>query len=136
MTNEYIFFSRELCDRFVAFVAGHGIAGSVRPDEIDGFVVALPDALPDAADAAIEEEYDRLMDEQRAQIDAAEDDDARDLMGVSVTLPDGRPCVVRLPAEYARRLVAQFSIEEIRELVSHIATSVAAPSTTPLCRAA
>lgn len=137
MMAEYIFFSEGLCERFVTFVSSHGIASSVRPDEIDGFVIALPDGLPDATDEAIEAEYDRLMDEQRAQIEAAEDDeddDARDLMGISIVLPDGQPCVVRLPADYARRLVAQFSIEEIRELVSHIATSVATPNTAPLCR--
>lgn len=136
MMAEYIFFSEELCERFVKFVSSCGIDSSVRPDEIDGFVIALPDALADAADAAIEAEYDRLMDEQRAQIEAAEDGDAPDLMGISIVLPDGQPCVVRLPAEYARRLVAEFSIEEIRELVSHIATSVATPNTTPLCRTA
>lgn len=133
---EYIFFSEALCERFVKFAASYGIAGCVRPDEIDGFVIALPDGLPEAADEAIEDEYDRLMDEQRAQIEAADDGDARDLMGISIVLPDGQPCVVRLPADYARRLVAQFSIEEIRELVSHIATSVATPNTAPLCRTA
>lgn len=134
MMAEYIFFSEELCERFVKFVSSRGIDSSVRPDEIDGFVIALPDGLADAADAAIEAEYDRLMDEQRAQIEAAEDGDAHDRMGISIRLPDGQPCVVRLPAEYARRLVAEFSIEEIRELVSHIATSVATPNTTPLYR--
>lgn len=136
MMAEYIFFSEDLCERFVKFAARHGVAGSVRPDEIDGFVIALPDGLPDAVDAAIEAEYDRLMDEQRACIEAADDGDARDLMGISIVLPDGQPCVVRLRAEYARRLVAQFSIEEIRALVSHIAASVATPSTAPLCRTA
>lgn len=132
--NGYIFFDAALSERFLAFAANQGVAGRVRPDPMEGFVVELPDDLADDIEAAIEAEYDALMDEQRDLVEAAEGDEARDLMGVSVTLPDGRLCVVRLPASHARRLVEHFSIGEIQELVSAIAQGVLHPVDGPLCR--
>lgn len=136
MTNEYIFFDIGLRDRFVAFLAARDIAAAVSEDEIAGYVVAVADDLDDAADAAIEAEYDALMDEQRELVDADDAEGARDLLGVNVTLADGRPCVVRLPAAIARRLFEHFAADEIHELVAAVAQSVANPVDGPLCRTA
>lgn len=134
MSSEYIFFDCALRDRFLAFVAGLGLVGETRADAMEGYVVALPDDLTDAVADSVEAEYDLLMDEQRDLIDAAGDGDERDLMGVDVELPDGSPCMVRLPAPLARRLFEHFDAEEIHGLVSAIAAAVAQPSAAPLCR--
>jgi hypothetical protein len=134
LANEYIFFDAALRDRFTSFVAGLGIACGARPDAIAGFVVDLPDDLADALEAAIEAEYDALMDEQRELVEALEGDEARDLMGVDITLADGRTLTVRLPAQQARRLFEHFSSEEIHALVSAIADSVLDPIDGPICR--
>jgi hypothetical protein len=83
---------------------------------------------------AVEAEYDALMDQQREMADAADGAGARDLMGVTVALPNGNPCVVRLPAAMGRRLVEHFTFEEIHELVSIIAIGVANPTSGPICR--
>lgn len=136
MVNEYIFFAADLRDRFVAFAAAQGVAGTWRTDGMEGFVVALPDDLADAVEDAIEDEYDRLMDQQRERIEAEEGSAGRDLMGVAVTLPDGRPCTVRLPAAVARRLFEHFDAAEIQALVDAIAQSVANPMDGPICRGA
>ncbi|MGE5466582.1 MAG: hypothetical protein ACM3Y9_04075 [Ignavibacteria bacterium] len=134
MATEYIFFDAALRDRFVAFAATHGIQSQVRSDPIADHVVVLPDHLDDEVADALEAEYEILMDEQMALTNASDDDDARDLMGVGVTLPDGTACTVRLPAALARRLFDAFSPEEIHEVVEAIAASVANPVDGPICR--
>lgn len=134
MTNDYIFFDSGLCDRFLRFVIARGIQGEMRADNMDGFVVSIPADLADDIEDALEQEYESLMDEQRELVDAAESDTTHSLMGVGARLPDGREISVRIPAAYARRLYAQFSLEEIRELVSAIAADVVNPSEGPLCR--
>lgn len=134
MATEYIFFDAALCERFIRYAAAQGLAGSMRADPMDGYVAALPDDLADAVEAACEAEYEALMDEQRAEVEAEEGGQARDLMGVSVALPDGTPCVVRLPAGMARRLFEHFAADEIHALVAAIALSVADPQTGPICR--
>jgi len=134
MANEYIFFDAALRDRFVGFVAGHGIPTQSRPDAMEGFVVALADDLTDELEDALEAEYATLMAEQVDLVEAAEGDMARALMAVAITLPDGQPGVVRIPARYARRLFEHFSADEVHELVGAIAQAVANPVTGPLCR--
>ena len=134
MNNEYIFFDEALRERFRGFIARHGLASQFRPDPVGGVVVETPVGLPDDLQEAIEAEYDALMDLQRDLLDALEDENARDLMGVTVSLPDGQSCVVRLPPVYGRRLVEHFTVEEIHDLVSAIAQNVANPVTGPLCR--
>jgi hypothetical protein len=113
-------------------VAEHRIQADTRPDLLEGFLVILPDLLPDAIEEAIEEEYQRLMDEQQRLVEAADDED-HTLMGVDITLPDGSPCVVALPPEFARRLYDHFSGDELRMLVTEIAESVLDPQTGPIC---
>jgi hypothetical protein len=136
MANEYIFFDAALSDRFVSFAAAHGIPSEVQADTIEGFVVALADDLADDLEEAIEAEYLTLMEEQRDLVEAADGENSRALMAVAVTLPDGQPGVVRIPARYARRLFAHFSTEEVHELVGAIAQGLANPVAGPLCRKA
>lgn len=132
--NEYILFDARLCDRFLDFIAARGLAGEVRPDPIEGFVVALSADLADDVEEAIEDEYTALMAEQVSLIEAAGEDSGRTLMRVAATLADGSPRVVQLPAAYARRLFEHFSVEEIHELVSAIVQSAMNPVEGPMCR--
>jgi hypothetical protein len=131
--NEYILFDVALCQRFLAFLAGHGVPGEVRPDLIEGFVVTAPDGLPDEIDQAIEDEYQVLMAEQVRLVEGA-GEGGRTLMRIAATLADGSPRIVQLPAAQGRLLFEHFSIEEIHDLVSAIAQSALNPVAGPICR--
>src|SRR5512142_2959617 len=104
MATEYVFFDAALRDRFVAFAKARGIDSKVRSDPIADHVVVLPDHIDDDIAEALEGEYETLMDEQMALVDAEEEAGARDLLGVNIKLPDGQDCTIRLPAVLARRL--------------------------------
>lgn len=134
MTNDYILFDAELRDRFVQFAADRNIPFTVRPDGIEGYVVELPDDLADDIEAAVEAEYELLMGEERTLAESSDGERARNLLGVTITLADGRSSVVRLPGAIARRLLQHFSTEEIHAIVSAIAKSVENPVEGPLCR--
>ena len=134
MGFEYIFSSEALRDRFVAFASGHGIASTVRPDGIAGFVVTLPDGLADDLQAAVEAEYESIIDEQMllAESDAALV--SHHVASVSVTLADGTTRAMRIPPPVARRLFEHFTPEEVHEIVTAIAQGVENPIDGPLCR--
>lgn len=131
--NDYILFDAHLRDRFLKFVTDHDLQYTVRPDRMEGYVVTLPDGLDEELEEAIEDAYEALMEEQQSLVETADHEAARSLMAVAVTLPDGQPCEVRIPAIYARRLHEHFSVEEIHALVTAIAESVANPCDGPLC---
>lgn len=134
MGFEYIFFSEALRDRFVAFAAGHGIAGTVRPDAIAGFVVTLPEGLADELQAALEAEYESSMNEQMLLAEADEELVSHHAVSVSVTLADGTTRAIRIPPPVARRLLEHFTPDEVHEIVTAIAHGVENPIDGPLCR--
>lgn len=131
--NEYMLFDASLRDRFMKFAVDLGLVPTVRVDQIDGFVVTLPDDLPDDIEEAIEDEYEALMADQVSLMESAGDSSGRFLMRVTATLADGSLRGVQLPAAYARRLFEHFSAEEIHELVSAIAQSAINPAEGPMC---
>ena len=131
--NEYMLFDANLRDRFVKFAADLGLASEVRADQIEGFVVVLPDDLPDDIEEAIEDEYEALMADQVSLMESAGDSSGRFLMRVTATLADGTLRGVQLPSAYARRLFEHFSAEEIHQLVSAIVQSALNPAEGPMC---
>lgn len=134
MGFEYMFFDAALRDRFVAFASSHGIASTMRPDEIAGFVVALPDGLTDALQDAVEAEYDSIMDEQMRLAESDAELVSHHAAGITVTLADGTTRAVRLPPAIARRLLEHFSPGEVHEIATAIAQSVEKPDDGPICR--
>ena len=134
MSIEYIFLNERFRDDFVQFVSSRGIASKARKDEMDGFVVALPDDLNDDVAEAIDAEYELLMEQQDEFAEEEEGWVTTDVMGVEIKLSDGRPCVVRIPAAFVRRITEHFSPEEIHALVSAIAQGVENPVDGPICK--
>lgn len=108
MTNDYILFDQELCDRFVAYVARHGLAAEVRPDAIEGFAIAVSEPNDDAVVEAIDAFYDELMAKQVSRVEA-DDPGSRSSVAIEVTLPNGESRVVTLSGQVGRRLFEQFS---------------------------
>ncbi len=131
--SDYILFDTSLCDRFVKFVTDQGQEYTMQPDQIAGYVVTLSDDLADEVAEAIEDAYEALMDEQQNLVESADASDERTLMTVTVSLTEGQPFAVHLPALYARRLHEHFTIDEIRELVTVIARSAVNPTLKPAC---
>ncbi len=134
MSIEYIFFNEALCNRFVDFISARGIESEARQDEIDGFVVELPEDIDDVLSDTIEAEYDALMKEQMALAEEDEEWATRQVMGVTVTLSDGESRDIRIQGAIGRKLTERFTPEEIHELVTAVAESVINPVEGPLCR--
>jgi hypothetical protein len=129
-----MFFDEALRDRFVAFALGHGITSTVRPDEIAGVVVELPDGLADDLQDTIEAEYDAIMDEQMLLAESDAELVSHHAAGTTVTLTDGTTRTIRIPPQVARRLFEHFTADEIHEIVTAIAQSMENPIDGPICR--
>lgn len=134
MGFDYIFFDAALADALLSFAAALNAPGHLRADPMGGWVVQVPEDLPDAVLDAIENEYNRLMLHQREVLDAADGADTNDVLGVQVTLPGGESCLVRVPPYLGRKLVNTFSFEEIHQLVTLIAEQAVQPVDGPLCQ--
>lgn len=128
---EYIFFEVTLRDRFVAFLAEHGVPAEVSDG--DGFQVAIPDDLDDDLSDEIDECYDRLLQENAEMMESEEGGVEKSAAGVRVQLSDGTPCMVRLSPELMARMLGCITLEELRDMVQAIALQVEDPDDLPVC---
>lgn len=136
MGNQYIFFDEQLRDRFMQHVMQHALGCETRPDTMEGFVVELSEEPEDEVLDALEAQYEMLMDEQIALAESREGWITHQVAGVGITRADGSPCVIRLPADVARPLLAHFTTEQVQALVQAVAQSLENPIDGPLCKRA
>jgi len=128
---EYIFFDLDLSTRFVEHASQLGVECTRAQDEM-GIVVAVPEDLPEAVEAALENRYDELLEQQAALVEAAEPG-LKHVAAIHIALSDGRPCLVRIAPEMMNRLLECISIDELHQLVTAIARDVENPDSRALC---
>ncbi len=136
---DYVFFSERLRDDFLARAAELGVSCALATDpaaddEVPALLVTIADDVAEEALDVLEARYDELMEEQSGA--AAEEACWLDnrVAGVSVTLDDGSVRTIRLEPELANRLLHAFSAEEIHDLVTAVAKSLAGPEEPRLCK--
>jgi len=136
---DYVFFSERLRDDFLACAAGLGVSCALATDpaaddEVPALLVSVDDDLAEEALDALEARYDELMEEQSGA--AAEEAGWLDnrVAGVTVTFDDGTVRTIRLEPGLANRLLQAFSVEEIHDLVTAVARSLAGPEEPRLCK--
>jgi hypothetical protein len=136
MGNQYIFFDEQLRDRFMQSVTQQALRCETRPDTMEGFVVELTEEPDDEVLDALEAQYETLMDEQIALAESREGWITHQVAGVGITRADGSPCIVRLPTDIARLLLANFTTGQVQALVQAVAQSLENPIDGPLCKRA
>ncbi len=123
---EYIFFDTGLRDDFVAFVQSLGLVFELRDDPL-GLVVAVEEEnLDDALEDQLEDCYASL-EKRQAELLRQEAGGYQQLAGFRVNLPDGKTAQVPMTPEMANRLLANFTLKEIQELLDTVARSVVDP---------
>lgn len=129
---EYIFFDAALRDRFVESADTLGVACTLHDDHM-GMVVAVPEDIGDDLEDALERRYDELQDEQSCLL-ALEEGGLKQLAGFLYNLPDGQSRMAPLQPDIANRLMAAFSLEEIKALFETVARSALNPNEEHLCK--
>ena len=130
---EYIFFDAALRDRFVEYAGGQGVACTQEEDSM-GFVVAVPEDLPEATADSLDACYEALQEEQAELTEASDEGTHRYLAGFRMELPDGSHGMVPLQPDIAKRLLGEFSLDEIHDLFATVAKYALNPQDVPVCK--
>ena len=129
---EFIFFHDEPRQRFVALLAAHGVAWTTA-DDVEGVVVAIPEATDDGLLETIKARYADL-DQALAERDGTTAD-THVAAGVVVELASGQRVYARLPPELLARLTRVLAPDELATLVEAVVDAVEHPDPRPLCAA-
>lgn len=127
---EYIFFEATLRGKFITFAEQHGVPCTASDDPL-GMIVAIPEDLPEMLADEMEAYYATLEREQECL--SQEQGELNRLAGFGFRLPDGQTRLLPVSADMANRLMAHFTLEEIRELLDSVAQHALQPSSERLC---
>jgi hypothetical protein len=128
---DYVFFDEGLRDRFVEFTRARGIEVAVSDE--GGFMASTPEDLDDEVNEAIDHYYEVLLQENADMLESTDDRLEKNVAGVRVVLADGTACTIRFDPNLLARMLQSISMEELRDVVQHIASSVENPDDRPLC---
>ncbi|MFA5371022.1 MAG: hypothetical protein WC053_01105 [Sideroxydans sp.] len=128
---EYIFFKATLHDKFVTFCELQGVPCTASDDPM-GMVVAIPEDLPEVLADKIEDYYALLEGEQEGLSQAQ--GELNRLAGFGFKLPDGQARLLPVSIDMANRLLANFTLAEIQELLNSVAHYALEPPDEHLCK--
>jgi len=128
---EYVFFDKEISDRFVVDLKQRRLEHQLLDD--DGLLVGVSEEISDKDSDAVDELYDRLLQQSGELLEQSEDALEISVTGVQVELNDGSPCTIRLEPDLVGRLLTAVSMEELRDLCQTIAEGVERRDNSPLC---
>ncbi len=128
---EYVFFDQTIVERFIAAVRRMGVAAQQAADS--ELTVEVPEDIDDTLADAIDDEYEKLLQDNAALVEEGEDALEKNVAGIQVLLADGSPCMVRLDPDLVARLLTVVSMEELRDLAQTITEGVENPDNRPLC---
>lgn len=127
---EYVFFDQGLCDKFTRRLDSESI--DYQCDR-EALLVGVSEAISERQAEQLDDFYERLLQENAELLEGTEDALEKNTAGVRVVLGDGSPCMVRLDPDLMARMLNCISLEELRDMVQTIATSVENPDDRPLC---
>lgn len=128
---EYIFFDPSLRDNFLQFLRDKGVAAE-SSDE-GGFIALVPEDLDDALGDAIDLEYEKALQANAELLEETDDALEKSIAGIRVELSDGTPCQIPFDPDLLSRVLECISMEELRDMVQHIARRVEDPDDRPIC---
>ncbi|SCZ59476.1 hypothetical protein [Thiohalomonas denitrificans] len=126
---EYLFFDESIRDRFGEFLKTKGV--EYRFSDKNGLIAMVPEELSEELDAAIDEQYEKLLQETAELLE--DEVIEHSAAGVRVQLSDGTPCQVRIDPDLFARMLGCITLEELRELVQDIALAVENPDDESIC---
>jgi len=128
---EYIFFDTGIRDSFVADLKERNVEHELLDG--DGLLIGVSEEISDDDSDAIDDLYDRLLQQSGELMEQGEDALELNVAGVQVELADGAACTIRLDPDFVGRLLTSITMEELRDLCQTIAEGVERRDNSPLC---
>ncbi len=136
LTLEFIFFHDQPYLRFLEFLQQKNVPLLNETKDItnvEGRVVVIEDNLDELLYDEIEAFYEEMMTLNQKLV-ADSGDDEMNMMGLAVTVEDGRSVLAAVDPDVLNRILGVVSQQELGQLVDQIVDAVENPDDRPLCK--
>ena len=135
-TLEYLFFTRPICDQFIAALDDRKLPWKEAVESVHGYILIQisEDDIGEHWDA-VDDLYDELTAEDEKRLEeSADNDDEISTAGVYIQLKDGRQTVAQVNPDVLNRILGAITSDEFAAFVDVIAKSVEEPDDAPICQ--
>ena len=133
---EYLFFTQEIADKFIAFVESKNLAWEQKNDPmLDSIVIETSEDIEDSLWDELDDYHDSLGEEDQKILEAelAESDTETNAAGIYIQLANGEQTVAQVDPEVMNRMLGVISMDEFNDFIETIVSSVEKPDDAPIC---
>ena len=133
---EYLFFTQEIADKFIAFVEGKNLAWEQKNNPMLGsIVIETSEDIEDSLWDELDDYHDSLGEEDQKILEAelAESDTETNAAGIYIQLANGEQTVAQIDPEVMNRMLSVISMGEFNAFIETIVSSVERPDDAPIC---
>ncbi|CAA6801897.1 MAG: Unknown protein [uncultured Thiotrichaceae bacterium] len=133
---EYLFFTREMADEFVAKLTHRGLeyVEEIEPVQ-EAIVLKIAEGVDDDLWDELDDYYDELSAKDQALVEeATEDEAAHSAAGVYLQLEGGKQTLAQVDPDMMSRILSVLSMDEFNQFVDVIVRSVENPDDSAICK--
>ena len=133
---EYLFFTREVAEKFIVFLDKKSLAWEEFVDPmLDSIVIKTSEDIDDDLWDELDDYHEVLGPEDQKMLEAAMSDDETETnaAGIYIQLAGGKQTVAQIDPDVMNRMLDVISMEEFNVFVETIVSSVEKPDDSPIC---
>ena len=133
---EYLFFTQEIADKFIAFLKNKNLIWEQKNDPmLDSIVIETPEDIEDDLWDELDDYHDSLVEEDQKILEAvlATSDTETNAAGIYIQLANGEQTVAQINPEIMNRMLSVISMDEFNDFIETIVSSVESPDDAPIC---
>ncbi len=133
---EYLFFTQEVADKYIAFLKDKNLAWEQKNDPILGsIVIETPEEIGDKLWDELDDFHELLGEEEQKilEVDLADSDTEMNAAGIYIQLANGEQTVAQINPEVMNRMLSVISMDEFNNFIETIVSSVEKPDDAPIC---
>lgn len=133
---EYLFFTQEIADKFIAFLNTKNLHWSQQIDPmLNSIVVKTPEDIEDILWDELDDYHEILgiEDQQLLEKTLIDTDSETNTAGIYIQLSNGEQTIAQINPDVMNRMLGVISMDEFNDFVETIVSSVEKPDDSPIC---
>ena len=133
---EYLFFTQEIADKFIAYLKDKNLVWEQKNDPILGsIVIQTPEDIEDKLWDEIDDYHEALgkEDQKLLEDELASSDTETNAAGIYIQLEDGKQTVAQIDPVVMNKMLSVISMDEFNDFIETIVSSVEKPDDVPIC---
>ena len=133
---EYLFFTQEIADKFIAYLKDKNLVWEQKNDPMLGsIVIETPEDIEDELWDELDDYHDSLGEEEQKllEVELADSETETNAAGIYIQLANGEQTVAQINPEVMNRMLSVISMDEFNVFIETIVSSVENPDDAPIC---